>query len=63
MKICRFIQAGAATKDIAEALNLSVVTIQTHRRNIRRKLDLQNRNVNLFTFLNHASRTGIEGIG
>ena len=62
MKICQFIQAGAATKDIAEALNLSVVTIQTHRRNIRRKLDLQNRNVNLFTFLNHASRSGIEGI-
>lgn len=56
MKVCQFIQAGAATKDIAEALNLSVVTIQTHRRNIRRKLDLQNRNVNLYTFLNHAAR-------
>ena len=60
MKVCQFIQAGAATKDIAEALNLSMVTIQTHRRNIRRKLDLQNRNVNLYTFLNHAARSGIE---
>jgi DNA-binding NarL/FixJ family response regulator len=57
MKICQFIQAGATTKDIAEALNLSVVTVQTHRRNIRRKLDLQNRNVNLYTFLNHASQS------
>jgi DNA-binding CsgD family transcriptional regulator/PAS domain-containing protein len=61
MKVCQFIQAGAATKEIAEALNLSVATIQTHRRNIRRKLDLQNRNVNLYNFLNHASRSGIEG--
>lgn len=59
MKICQFIQAGAATKDIADALNLAVVTIQTHRRNIRRKLDLRNRNVNLYTFLNHGSRVGI----
>ena len=56
MKVYQFIQAGAATKDIAEALNLSVVTIQTHRRNIRRKLDLQNRNMNLYTVLNRAPR-------
>lgn len=59
MKVCQFIQAGATTKDIAEALNLSVVTIQTHRRNIRRKLDLQNRNVNLYTFLNHPAQSDI----
>lgn len=60
MKVCQFIQAGTATKEIAEALNLSVVTVQTHRRNIRRKLDLQNRNVNLYTFLNHAAGSGIQ---
>lgn len=60
MKVCQFIQAGSATKDIAEALNLSIVTIQTHRRSIRRKLNLQNRNVNLYTFLNHAGRSDIE---
>jgi DNA-binding CsgD family transcriptional regulator len=36
MKVCNFIQAGAISKEIAEALNLSVVTIQTHRRSIRR---------------------------
>jgi DNA-binding CsgD family transcriptional regulator/PAS domain-containing protein len=54
MKVCQFIQAGATSKEIAEALNLSIVTIQTHRKNIRRKLDLQNRNVNLYTFLNQA---------
>lgn len=54
MKVCQFIQSGASTKDIAEALNLSTVTIQTHRRNIRKKLDLHGKNVNLYTFLNHA---------
>ena len=60
MKVCRFIQAGTSTKEIAEAFNLSVVTIQTHRRNIRRKLDLKNRNVNLSTFLNQAGQTETE---
>lgn len=54
MKVSRFIQTGAATKEIAEALNLSVTTIQTHRKNIRRKLGLQNRHVNLATFLNRS---------
>lgn len=57
MKVCRFIQAGAATKEIAEAFNLSIVTIQTHRRNIRRKLGLRNRNVNLSTYLNQAGQS------
>ena len=57
MKVSRFIQAGVSTKEIAEALNLSVVTIQTHRRNIRRKLGLQNRSVNLTTFLNQGGST------
>ncbi len=56
MKVCRFIQAGALTKEIADAFNLSTVTIQTHRRNIRKKLDLQNRNVNLSSFLNQTDQ-------
>jgi DNA-binding CsgD family transcriptional regulator/PAS domain-containing protein len=51
MKVCQFVQAGSSSKDIAEALNLSVATVQTHRRNIRRKLKLQNRGLNLFTYL------------
>lgn len=63
MKICRFIQAGASTKEIAEAFNLATVTIQTHRRNIRRKLDLQNRNVNLTTFLNQSGQSELEEPG
>jgi DNA-binding NarL/FixJ family response regulator len=63
MKVCRFIQAGASTKEIAEAFNLSTVTIQTHRRNIRHKLNLQNRNVNLTTFLNQSRQSELEEPG
>ncbi len=55
MKICGFIEAGVSSQEIADALNLSIVTIQTHRRNIRRKLNIQNRKVNLFTFLNQSA--------
>jgi len=51
LRVCRFIQAGRRTKDIAEALNLSVETIQTHRKNIRKKLHLKGGNANLFAFL------------
>jgi len=51
MKICQFIQAGSSTKDIAESMCLSVETIQTHRKSIRRKLGLQGRDVNLYTYL------------
>ena len=51
MKICQFVQSGSKTKDIAHAMCLSVDTIQTHRKNIRKKLGLSGRQVNLFTFL------------
>ncbi|MEW5723942.1 MAG: LuxR C-terminal-related transcriptional regulator, partial [Thermodesulfobacteriota bacterium] len=51
MKICQFIQAGSSSKDIAESMSLSVETVQTHRRNIRKKLGLRGQNVNLHTFL------------
>ncbi|MEG6552665.1 LuxR C-terminal-related transcriptional regulator, partial [Desulfocurvibacter africanus] len=51
MKICRFIRAGSSSKDIAEAMNLSSGTIQTHRKNIRKKLALQGQDINLYTYL------------
>lgn len=52
MKICQFVQAGSSTKEIADAMNISVETIQTHRKNIRKKLGLRGRQVNLYTYLN-----------
>ncbi len=55
--ICRFIQAGCTTKEICEALNLAFETVQTHRKNIRRKLGLKGRNINLHAFLAGSRRS------
>lgn len=51
IEVCRFIQAGRSTKEICESMNLSFDTIQTHRKNIRRKLKLKGEKVNLHAFL------------
>ncbi|HOS29023.1 MAG TPA: PAS domain S-box protein, partial [Deltaproteobacteria bacterium] len=51
--VCRLIQAGCSSKEICEAMNLSFETIQTHRKNIRRKLRLRGRKVNLHAFLSN----------
>ncbi|HHF51428.1 MAG TPA: PAS domain S-box protein [Candidatus Aminicenantes bacterium] len=51
-KICQFIQAGCSTKEIADFMCLSTDTVQTHRKNIRKKLGLQGKNISLFSFLN-----------
>ena len=51
MKVCRQIQAGHSTKSVAISLNLSEGTVQSHRKNIRKKLQIQNQNVNLYTYL------------
>ena len=40
VKICKHVQAGLGTKEICTVMNLSFDTIQTHRRNIRKKLGL-----------------------
>ncbi|MFW5731207.1 MAG: LuxR C-terminal-related transcriptional regulator, partial [Desulfonatronovibrionaceae bacterium] len=53
MKISGFIKAGKSSKDIADALNISVGTVNTHRRNIRKKLGLQGTDSSLYTFLQH----------
>ena len=51
MKICKSIQAGFASKEIAQKMNISFETVQAHRRNIRKKLGLRGRKVNLHTLL------------
>lgn len=50
-RVCQFIQAGHTSKDIANNLNLSVETVQTHRKNIRRKLGLHGKSVSLYAHL------------
>lgn len=51
MKIVELIKQAKSTKEIAEILCLSPQTIATHRRNIRKKLGLTNKAVNLRIFL------------
>ena len=55
MKICRLIQSGYSSKEIAENLNLSYETIQTHRKNIRKKLGIQGRKVNMYSLFSSKS--------
>ena len=51
LRICLFLQAGCSSKEICDAMNLAFETIQTHRKNIRRKLGLRGQDVNLHTYL------------
>ncbi|MEZ4598389.1 MAG: PAS domain S-box protein [Syntrophotaleaceae bacterium] len=57
ISVCRMIRAGSTTKEICEALNLAFETVQTHRKNIRRKLGLNGKSVNLQAFLASRSRS------
>lgn len=51
IEVCRLIQAGCSGKDVCNAMKLSFDTVQTHRRNIRRKLGLSGEKLNLRVFL------------
>jgi len=51
LEVCRLIKNGMTSKEIAEALNLSVTTIHKYRELIRKKLGLVNNEVNLHTYL------------
>jgi PAS domain S-box-containing protein len=52
MKICKFILAGFSSKEICATMNLAFDTIQTHRKNIRKKLGLAgSANISLHGYL------------
>lgn len=51
IEISNMVRAGLTTKEIAGLLNASVQTVDKHRNNIRRKLGLSNKGVNLVSFL------------
>jgi len=51
LEICEMIKEGFSSKEIADSLNLSVLTIHKHREEIRRKLGITNKAVNLGTYL------------
>lgn len=51
LRICDMVRRGLSSKEIANILDISVSTVSRHRENIRRKLDLAHRGVNLASFL------------
>lgn len=51
IRTANFIRQGKTTREIAEVLNLSPRTIDTHRDNIRKKLGIKDRKINLRTYL------------
>jgi len=51
IEISNLIKNGQTSKDISQALNLSLLTVHKHREIIRKKLKLQNKNINLTTYL------------
>jgi len=51
IEICNMIKGGIVTKEIAIALGVTVQTILTHRRNIRKKLQLDKKKINLSSYL------------
>lgn len=51
IKISSFIKQDKSSKEIADILNLSMTTVNFHRRNLRDKLGLKHTSTNLSTFL------------
>ena len=51
MEMCYLIGEGQSSKEISAEFNLSVVTVHKHREQIRKKLGLSNKRINLITYL------------
>lgn len=51
IEICNMIKNGLSSKDIAQIMHVSPKTIETHRKNIRKKLKLTKKHRNLFSYL------------
>lgn len=51
MQVAALIKDGQSSKEIAEVLNIAEATVNFHRKNLRIKFGLQNRRVNLRSYL------------
>ena len=51
VKVAEFIRMGMSSKDIANSLEITQKTVENHRNNLREKLGLRNKGVNLQVFL------------
>ena len=51
IQVANLIKEGRSSKEIAESLHISRSTVDSHRNNIRRKLELRNTKTNLRTYL------------
>jgi PAS domain S-box-containing protein len=55
MQVINLIRRGKTTKEIAEMMNLATSTIDFHRNNIRKKIGIKNKQINLSTYLSSLS--------
>ena len=51
IQVTNLVRQGKTTKEIAEFMNLAISTIDFHRSNIREKLGIKNKKINLITHL------------
>jgi PAS domain S-box-containing protein len=51
IQVANFIRQGKTSKEIAEMMNLSTKTVEFHRDNIRTKIGIKNKKINLRTYL------------
>ena len=51
IEICSMVRGGLTSKDISNILNISHQTVVKHRKNIRQKLGISNKEINLVSYL------------